>query len=363
MLGLVRTDLPGLYVTNFFLRSIYENVFAVSVDGRCLKEIHQSAWRAFVGSGVNQMAPMSELLPLFEQFVLAARLNTELADGYAGRFGKIVVVLDQNGHVRQTFSRRVAVKNVRPTGLIMAGGFGRRLGEMTKSIPKPMLQIAGKPIAEHILESMIDNSITDIYFSLFHLGGIIKDHFGDGSRFGCRIRYIEESIPLGTAGCLSLIDEPLGGPLVMVNGDVLTNLQFGRVLDLHDRLGADLTMSTRQHVFSIPYGVVETEDGIVTRVKEKPKLHFDINVAIYVLSERVMAYTHRNRRIDMPEFIESLMPHGLKVAAFPLLEDWIDVGSVADFNKAVQNFDPADRPSLRSGDFPQVPHLGVAASN
>ncbi|MDK9696773.1 MAG: sugar phosphate nucleotidyltransferase [Siculibacillus sp.] len=335
-------------MTNFFVESIYENVFIVSAQGKLVREIQQPAWRSFLATDADTESPIADLLFHFDLCALASRLNHESSGINSRRFARISIVLDEGGRVVQTHPLERELSALRASGLIMAGGFGRRLGEMTKATPKPMLRVCGKPIAEHIVEAMVDNGITDIYFSIFHLGGVVKEHFGDGSKLGCRIRYIEETIPLGTAGCLSLIEEPLAGPLLMVNGDVLTNLQFGRILDMHDRLGADLTMSTRQQHMQVHYGVVESIGGYVTHIREKPKIRFDINAAIYVISQHVLEHTTRNRRIDMPELIDTLLPQGLQVATFPLIEDWIDVGSVADFNRALQGYDPGNRPRIDS---------------
>ncbi|NJO33901.1 MAG: NTP transferase domain-containing protein [Rhodospirillales bacterium] len=229
------------------------------------------------------------------------------------------------------------------SGLIMAGGFGRRLGELTKRTPKPMLDLAGKPIAEHLLDNFIDSGIYDIFMSVFHLSDVVKEHFRDGSSFGGRIRYLEESTPLGTAGCLSLLPRDMKRPILIVNGDVVTNVQFGRLIEYHQAARFDVTVSVRPFPIQMQFGVVDQVDGLISRIREKPKIMHQINVAIYVISPEVLAHVPHGKPIDMPSLIETLLPLGFRVGVFPLVEDWIDVGTMPDLERARLNFDGSKR--------------------
>jgi NDP-sugar pyrophosphorylase family protein len=215
----------------------------------------------------------------------------------------------------------------------MAGGFGRRLGDLTKTTPKPMLPLAGKPICEHLVENLVDNNISDLFFSVYHLKDTIKDYFGNGAAHGANISYLEETRPLGTAGCLSLLPE-LAKPLLVVNGDVVTNVQLGRLVEYHVAADLDVTMSVKQHAVQIPYGVVDHVDGEVVLIREKPKIPMMINVAIYVLSPRVLRHIPANCQMDMPALVQAIIPHGYKVGIFPLVEYWIDVGTVPELERA-----------------------------
>lgn len=347
MLGVVRGDQPASHLTDFFTSMPYENAFVTGSDGTLKKEIEQSSWRRFLCSDRNPNLSISDSLVLFEADPGVAEIQSSKPSSFAARLPRLLPTLDTRRHLVGT---TVSAQGPRPAvdacGLVMAGGFGKRLGELTKTTPKPMLPIAGKPICEHLVDSLQDSGVNDLFFSLHYLGDVVRNHFGDGSDRGARFRYSEEKQPLGTAGCLSLIADQVERPLVVVNGDVVTNLQFARLLDFHKRSGSDITMSVRRHYQPIQYGVVEHEDGVVSSIKEKPKIAFDINVAIYVLEPEVVRHVPQGVKTDMPDFIRSMIPAGYKVSVFPVQEQWIDVGTPVDFARADREYDPAARPRL-----------------
>ena len=216
----------------------------------------------------------------------------------------------------------------------MAGGFGTRLSPLTDSCPKPMLLVNGRPILESILRNFIAAGFRRFYISVHYLPEIIKSHFGDGSRWGVVIRYIEESTPLGTGGALGLLPELDEAPIIVRNGDVLTQLDFNALLDFHLTQSTSMTLCVRQHEFQMPFGVVEGTDTKVTKITEKPVQQYMINAGIYVISPRVLRLIEPSRRIDMPDLVQELLTQEFHISMFLIHEAWIDVGRPDDYVRA-----------------------------
>lgn len=217
--------------------------------------------------------------------------------------------------------------------VVMAGGFGSRLAPLTADTPKPMLPVGDKPLLEHIVGQLRTAGIGDVSITTHYLAERIHDHFGDGDRFGLSINYIHESEPLGTAGALRLIARPTG-PLLVMNGDILTNVDFRKLHLYHDEHEADLTMAVRPFETYIPYGVVETEKGVVKSLREKPTFTHFVNAGIYLLSPSAFDYLESDGRLDMTHLIDRLIEAGKTVASFPLAEYWLDIGHLHDYERA-----------------------------
>lgn len=346
MLGVIRDDQNVSVLLDYFQSLPFDNAFIVDKDGTLVREIDQLGWRQFVVENSNSALTIADAI-----HILDAMPRMAFSEKRVTRLKRLVQTVDLKRRiVSVAVSDAPVPESLDAYGLVMAGGFGRRLGDLTKNTPKPMLEIAGKPIARHLVDNFLDNGIRDIFISTFYLRDVVERYFRDGSQLGARLRYLDETTPLGTAGCLSLIGD-LDKPLVIVNGDVVTNLQMSRLLEFHTASGADITMATRRHSVAIPFGVVEHVDGSVRSIREKPRFVYDINVAIYVLSPHVLRHIPAGQKTDMPDLIQSLLPMGYKTQSFPMFENWIDVGSVADFTRASETYDPASRPSLEQGGF------------
>ncbi|HAT7738960.1 TPA: CBS domain-containing protein [Vibrio vulnificus] len=219
---------------------------------------------------------------------------------------------------------------------LMAGGFGTRLRPLTDNCPKPMLKIGSKPILETVIRSFIKAGFVNFYISTHYMPELIHAHFGDGSEFGVNITYVHEESPLGTGGALGLLpkDLPKDLPLIMMNGDVLTKVDFQRLLDFHVSHDADATMCVREYDYQIPYGVINGEGNKITSMVEKPIQRFFVNAGIYVVSPRVIQSVPENHRIDMPTLLEQHMQERNNVLMFPIHEYWLDIGRMDDFNRA-----------------------------
>jgi len=218
---------------------------------------------------------------------------------------------------------------------IMAGGFGTRLRPLTDECPKPMLTVGGKPILEIIISRLKSQGFNDFYLSTHYLPEVIKNHFKDGKDFGIKITYLHEEKPLGTGGALALLPKDLSNfPILMLNGDVLTDLDFAKLLDFHNKNRFDVTMCVKEVGHQISYGVVDSSDGEVIGMREKPTIQHDINTGIYIVCESCVKSLTKNTRIDMPSYLELKIHDGYKVGSMRHSGYWLDIGRIDDYHKA-----------------------------
>jgi len=218
--------------------------------------------------------------------------------------------------------------------VIMAGGLGSRLGNLTKDCPKPLLNIGNQPILETILDNFISDGFYRFYFSVNYKAEMIESFFGNGEKWGVDIRYIREKERLGTGGALSLMPETPENPVIVMNGDILTRVNFQRLLDFHNEYQSAATMCVREYDFQVPYGVVNIKDHQITKIDEKPVHTFFVNAGIYILSPESLRLIPQHSYFDLPDLFKELSKNKQKTVAFPIREYWIDVGHVDDFNRA-----------------------------
>jgi dTDP-glucose pyrophosphorylase len=218
--------------------------------------------------------------------------------------------------------------------VLMAGGLGTRLMPLTEDCPKPLLRVGGKPILEIILENFIRHGFRRFSIAVNYKAEMVERHFGDGSAFGARIEYLREPDRLGTAGALTLLPERPVEPFFVMNGDLLTNLNFGHLLAFHKEREARATMCVRQYDFQVPYGVVQTEEDRLLGIDEKPVHRFFVNAGIYVFNPQVLDLVPPQAFFDMNELFSALIASGQEAVAFPLREYWLDIGQMQDYLQA-----------------------------
>jgi dTDP-glucose pyrophosphorylase len=247
-----------------------------------------------------------------------------------------IPALDEQGRVVRLFLLEDLIKPKKRANpvVIMAGGEGKRLRPLTQNCPKPMLRVGGKPLLEIILEQCIDAGFQHFYLSVNYLKKQIQDHFGDGARWHVRIDYLEETQPLGTGGALSLLPQKPSEPFFVLNSDVLTRVDYGRLLRFHYEHQAAATMCVRKHTTQIPYGVVRMDDLHVLTLEEKPVLSHYVNAGIYLLDPALLDLVPRDRFFDMPQLLEKAIQHQHRVSAFPIHEYWLDVGHPETLERA-----------------------------
>lgn len=249
-----------------------------------------------------------------------------------------VPVIDEEGRVVELVTNdQLIPREVIPLqAVIMAGGYGKRLLPLTQNTPKPMLHVGEQPLMELMIGQLRDAGIHRVNVTTHFEPEKIRDYFGDGERFGVNLNYVSEERPLGTAGALRLI-ESKHEPLLIINGDILTKVDFRAMLDFHNEHQADLTVGVREYDFQVPYGVIETEGARVTGVSEKPVYKFFVNAGIYLLQPALDEFIPKDERFDMTDLIAQLAAAGRTVVSFPIMEYWLDIGRLADYERAQED--------------------------
>lgn len=228
-------------------------------------------------------------------------------------------------------------KNELPNAaVIMAGGKGMRLGALTKNMPKPMLKIAGRPILERIVIHLVGSGIRKIYLAVNYLSHIIEDHFGDGAHFGCQIDYLREEKPLGSGGALALLPEPQEHPLLVMNGDLVTDFPVRRLLRYHEKGGYAATMALTPYQHEVPFGCVNLENGAITSFREKPLLSELANAGIYAFSPHILSRV--SDYYPITHLFESCLENNDPIGGYVIEESWADIGMPDELNNARGQF-------------------------
>ena len=227
--------------------------------------------------------------------------------------------------------------------VIMAGGMGTRLEELTRDTPKPMLKIGARPLLETIVRSYAEQGFRRFYFAVNYKSEQIEAHFGDGSALGVEVRYLREQARLGTAGALSLLPERPTLPVVVTNADLLTKEDYGRMVDRHIEAGADATMAVRDYEMQVPFGVVRERDGRIEAIEEKPVQRFVVSAGMYVLSPQALDLVPRNEFFDMPSLFGAMVERGMRTRCHAIDGYWLDIGRLPDFERANMDFNEVFR--------------------
>ncbi|MDO9057262.1 MAG: nucleotidyltransferase family protein [Sulfuricurvum sp.] len=222
--------------------------------------------------------------------------------------------------------------------VLMVGGLGSRLRPLTEETPKPMLKVGNKPILQTIVERFAEYGFSEIIMCVNYKSHIIQDYFGDGSAFGVTITYIFEEERMGTAGALSLLKTLPNEPFFVMNGDLLTNINFDHLCNYHLAQNAMATMCVREYDFQVPYGVVNMEGNTILSIQEKPVHKFYVSAGIYMLSPDVIRYIPKNQFYDMPSLFETLIQQQQKALSFLIREYWLDIGQMEEYERANQEY-------------------------
>jgi dTDP-glucose pyrophosphorylase len=323
------------------MRRIDENVtgLALVVDDerRLLATVTDGDLRRAVLAGRDLSEPIRAVVE-WKHAPVSAPVGTtsdELLELMETRGLRHVPLLDADGRVVDValLTELVRDRELPLRAVVMAGGFGRRLGELTADVPKPMLPLADEPLLERIVAQLRDAGIGRVALTTHYRSDLIREHFGDGSSFGVDIHYVDEQEPLGTAGGLSLLEDS-DEPVLVMNGDIVTRIGIDAFVAFHAEHEADLTVAVLPYEFRIPYGVVDLDGARITRLSEKPVVRRFANAGIYLLSADARRSVPRGKRCDMTELIDRLITDGRRVVAFPLREYWVDIGDVVSYERA-----------------------------
>lgn len=314
----------------------------VDQEGRLLGTITDGDLRRAILSGKDLESPVSVLL--------ASKVSTQYPKPVTAPLGanretllellhknvlRQLPVLDNNGKIVDLvmLDDLIPTQDLPVQAVIMAGGLGTRLRPLTEDMPKPMLPVGGKPLMELVIEQLRQVGIRRVNVTTHYKSKKISDHFGDGSAFGVKLSYVNEDKPLGTGGALGLIDKP-AETLLVINGDILTKVDFRAMLAYHREHGAIMTVAVKQYDIKVPYGVIECAGSRVCAFKEKPQMNFLVNAGVYLLEPKVYEFIPNGKHFNITDLIQWLLNAGRVVVSFPIIEYWLDIGQLADYEQA-----------------------------
>ncbi len=319
-------------------------VLVAKADHKLLGVIVDSDLRKGILRGLELGAPIAKVMNR-KPFTLSFGLDREeIVRAFRREPRSCVPLVDRAGRVRDlaVMSEYLAEPETRANAVVlMVGGQGRRLLPLTQDRPKPLLQVGDRPILETIVDQFAASGFKRFFLAVNHQADQIREHFGDGKRLGVEIRYLQERKPLGTAGALSLLPrKELKEPIVLMNGDLLTKIDFKALLDFHRGEKNLATVCVREHDYQVPFGVVSMKDHRLEKIVEKPTERYFVNAGIYVLEPKILGMVAKGRPTDVPELLTRIQrraPRG--VGCFPIREYWIDIGRLDEYRKAQSEYD------------------------
>lgn len=317
-------------------------VLVAKTGGKLLGVVVDSDIRKSILRGVGLDAPLSGVMNPNPVTLSVSLPREEIAHFFRTNPRASIPLVDDAGRVKglAQLSQFVAGAGARPNRVVLlVGGEGRRLMPLTADTPKPLLKIGDKPILETIVEQFAAAGFRSFTFAVNHRAEMIRRHFGDGSRLGVTIDYVEERKRLGTAGPLSLLPKGITHPVLVMNGDLLTKVDFGALLRFHEDEGCLATVCVREYDFQVPFGVVSMKDHRLEEIIEKPTHRFFVNAGIYVVEPRTLARLKRGAYCDMPDLLERVRKSKPgSVGCFPVREYWIDIGRVDEYKRAQDEY-------------------------
>lgn len=311
-----------------------EIMLITDADGALVGTVTDGDVRRGILAGIDMKTPAASIMNRSPVVASIGASHQAMLEAMRSRSIRHLPVVDANRRPVRLEILDNLVSSDGPSAVIMAGGLGARLRPLTHHTPKPLLSVGGTPILDHILTGLRKNGVDDVVISVNYLADHIKSHVGDGRRHDMNVAYLSEMNRLGTAGALSLLRPRPHKPFLVMNGDLLTKLNFAKLMDFQRRGNHMLVMCVRRHTVAIPYGVVTTDGDRVTSIREKPEHACFINAGIYVLDPRCLTYLPHGQRVDMPDLVSRIIEDGHNVGAFPIIEYWRDIGTPQDLRKA-----------------------------
>ncbi len=313
-----------------------EIVLVVDGDGRLEGALTDGDIRRALLAGASIDSDLGAFVRERITCVTPGTSRAEVLDIMRARtFGQVPIVDEHGKLVGLHLLREIVGAVERPNwAVVMAGGRGERLRPITDSIPKPMVQVAGRPILERIVLHLVGFGITKVFLAVNYMGDLIQRHFGDGSDFGCEIEYLEEEQPLGTGGALSLLPRIPEHSVVVLNGDLLTQVDLGSMLRFHESGGFKASIGLREYVHRVPYGVVEMNESRVADIREKPSQVWTANCGIYVIQPDLVLRIPRGEYFSMPDLMGDCLKRGEPVGGYMVEGDWMDIGRPTELQRA-----------------------------
>ncbi len=327
------------------LQAIDDGAIGVSIacdrDRRFVGIMTDGDVRRALLRGASLDTSIDEVLVTEPYWVDATETRDNVLDAMQARGIDVVpIITDGKLAGAHTLLQLVGRRPLDNLAVIMAGGKGTRLGPLTRDIPKPMLEVAGRPILERIIQKLVGHGVRNIAISVNYLSDVIVDHFGDGGGFGCSITYLHEqpNQPLGTGGSLALLAD--AGirpkiPLIVMNGDILTDVSFADLLEFHEAQHSDFTVCTATYSHAVPFGVVDAgSDAVITAMTEKPTTSWRVNAGIYAVSPDVLDKVVPGVEFPIIDLVDQTMGLGGRVVSYHLDSPWVDIGRPAELKRA-----------------------------
>jgi len=309
-------------------------LFVVDNDEKLIGALTDGDVRRGLLKGFTIESQIDEIIQDNPKYITKGENNLQKIIEYREADFRVVPVVDDNNKVVNVINFRNTRSYLPIDAVIMAGGRGQRLKPLTDSTPKPLLHIGGKAIMEHNLDRLALYGIDDFWVSVKYLGEQIENHFGKGNDKNVKIEYVWENEALGTIGAVSKVKNFEHDYILVTNSDLLTNIDYEQFFLEFVKQDADLAVLTIPYQVSIPYAVLETNNGQVKSFKEKPTYTYYSNGGIYLLKKAMLNYIPENVFFNATDFMEKLIKNNLKVISFPFSGYWLDVGKHEDFEKA-----------------------------
>lgn len=333
---LIRDDVPLLQAIHTIDETALQIALIVDEDEKLLGTVTDGDVRRAILRGIRMDAPVREVMNTSPTVAKRGMNPQQILSLMQQKSLLHIPILNEDNRVIG-LERMATFMNPRRRDnivVLMAGGLGTRLRPLTDECPKPLLQVGQKPILETIIESFIQFGFHRFYISINYKGDMIQRYFEDGSKWGVSIQYVHEKDRLGTAGALSLLPEVPSESCFVMNGDLLTKVNFDQLLHFHELHGSKATMCIREYDFQVPYGVVNIDDYRLLSIEEKPVQRFFVSAGIYVLSPELISLVPRDTYFDMPSLFQKAIDFQLMTSVFPIREYWLDIGRIGDYERA-----------------------------
>ncbi len=336
----VTPDVSVRFALEVIDRSKRQIALVVDSAGKLVATVTDGDVRRGILNGIDLDGPVSQVMHTTPTTVTKGAPDAETRRLIRERKLHHVPVLDVDGRLVDlaTVEDLFGVTPKSTPVILMAGGLGKRLRPLTETVPKPMLMVGGKPLLEQIIGVFADQGFWRVSISVNYKAEMVRDYFGDGSDFGVSINYVEEERAMGTAGALSLLPERPAEPFIVMNGDLLVSLQFSELLAFHREKKASGTLVGREYEQQVSYGVVRSQDGLMTGIEEKPVERYFVNGGIYALSPEALDFLEPGKPMDMPDLLTRLVDADRNVGVFPLRDYWRDIGRIDDLEAARSEF-------------------------
>jgi dTDP-glucose pyrophosphorylase len=337
---LLSPDTPILESLRHIDSGSLQIVFVVDEQGRLLGSVSDGDVRRGILRGIALSEPVHKVMNTEPVSARPGEDRQKLLEQMKRLTLRVIPLLDEQRRVAglETLNHLLDFGPRANLVVVMAGGLGTRLKPLTNVCPKPMLTVGGRPILEIILETLVEAGFKRFCFAVNYMAEMIHAHFDNGSRWKVDIQYLHEEQPLGTAGALGLLSEPPEDTFLVMNGDVLTKVDFGRFIDFHRNHQAMGTMCVRKYDFQVPYGVVMTDGHEFLDIEEKPVHNFFVNAGIYALEPTALRFIPKSQRYDMTEWFRDMQAARENLAVYPVREYWMDIGQNNDLQTANEDF-------------------------